>query len=206
MLWIERLEDAPDGLMQPLVWTTPELASTVGATAADLADAVGLGPEQGARRLARRWLLRALAARTLGVHPEAVAIVRDPAGGLRITAPEPLFVSHAGREGWTALGLARCPIGVDLESAPPLLALPLDLLHPEERARLAALPAADQPRAFARLWTVKEAYAKASGRGLDTVLAQAPTRERQGGTVEVEGAVAELRDRGEVVCAALTLG
>jgi 4'-phosphopantetheinyl transferase len=41
---------------------------------------------------------------------------------------------------------------------------------PDERAALAALPAAAQPRRFIELWTLKEAYIKARGLGLSLPL------------------------------------
>ena len=212
MRWIERLDEAPTGLAEPLVWVSRGLAADMmadgaahAARPAELAEAAGLGAERGARRLVRRGLLRALAARVLAVHPDAVKIVRDPGGGLRIVGPEPLYVSHAGRGEWAAVALARTPIGVDIEEAEPAPPLPLDLLHPLERERLAALSDCDRAAAFARLWVVKEAFAKASGRGLDGVLAGSPARWLEAARAEIGGAPAELRTYEGVVAAALTL-
>ena len=207
MRWIERLEEAPRDLSEPLVWVVRldgAEAQAAEVRPADLADAAALGSARGAERLIRRRLLRALAGRALGVHPDAVIVERNTAGAPRIVAPEPLCVSHAGRAGWAALAIARTRVGVDVDLAAPESPLPLDLLHPDDRARLAALPAPALPRAFAELWVVKEAYAKASGLTLDAVLAGYPVRTREDGRAEIGGGIAELRTFHGMVAAALT--
>ena len=134
-------------------------------TADDLADAAILGAEQGARRLRRRGLLRALAAEALEVHPDIIAFVREGSGLVRITAPEPCFASLSERGRWTALVIAEHPVGVDVEIYPPEREPPFDLLHPFEQEQI--LGSSDPERSFLRFWTAREAYLKAEGRGLD---------------------------------------
>ncbi|MDQ0394912.1 4'-phosphopantetheinyl transferase family protein [Labrys monachus] len=59
-------------------------------------------------------------------------------------------------------------VGVDVEQvrlAPPFEIAP-SVFSASERRWLQDLPAAERPRGFCRLWTLKEAFVKASGRGL----------------------------------------
>ena len=140
------------------------------ATLEDMADAAPLGPRLGAFRLYRRRLLRSLAAEMLGAEPGAVRIERRPEGGLFIAAPELLHASVAASGDWTALALARHPIGVDVEMLTETHSVPLDLLHPAEREALLERDEADRSIAFLRFWTAREAYCKAQGRGLPAEL------------------------------------
>lgn len=63
-------------------------------------------------------------------------------------------------------------VGLDVEpwrdDAPPELIE--RCFSPTERAALAALPAPARPRRFVELWTLKEAYLKARGLGLELPL------------------------------------
>jgi phosphopantetheinyl transferase len=135
------------------------------ATAEDLADAALLGRDTGAQRLKHRRLLRALAAEVLGVYPDRVTFERAATGAVRVTAPDSLFTSVSGCGRWTALAVARHPVGVDVEIHPPEREPPFDLLQPLEQEAILADP---QPRhLFIRFWTAREAYLKAQGRGFD---------------------------------------
>lgn len=167
MLWIVRAGSSDE----------EEALSLARATPQDLADAAALGPERGAARLYRRRLLRAFAARTLAVHPDAVGIARNDSGGVAITGPTPLFASVSGRDGWTALALSEHPVGVDVESRPAETPLPLDLLHPRERDHLRGLEGAAANLAFLRFWTAREAYVKATGAGLPIELSRIEARD-----------------------------
>jgi 4'-phosphopantetheinyl transferase len=140
-------------------------ARTVPATAADLADAADLGPNQGARRLYRRRILRGVAAEVLGVHPDLIVIDRLAHGGVAIVGPKPLYASLSGRGAWTALGISERPVGVDVELYPPERDPPFDVLAPLEQETILTDP---EPRhLFLRFWTAREAYLKAQGRGID---------------------------------------
>lgn len=150
-----------------LIWEAE--AQPARPTAEDLADAAPLGVGQGARRLMRRGLLRALAAEVLGVHPGAVVFERLSTNRVRVIAPEPRYVSLAQRGTWIALAISQAPVGVDVEQDPGEDPLPLNLLHPDERAEIEA--AADPRRLFLHYWTAREAWLKAQGRGLDVELA-----------------------------------
>lgn len=59
-------------------------------------------------------------------------------------------------------------LGFDLEacSRPPAPEVEKTVFRPEERAWLAALPERERATGFLRLWTLKEAFVKATGQGL----------------------------------------
>ena len=199
--WIARLEEAPVGADGAVVWlvrpdgeAAARALRTVRPRAEDLADAARWrDPEHGAARLARRLLLRALAAAVLGAPCDAVEAARDARGRPLIAAPCPLHASIARSAGWAAVAVAPHPVGVDLEHARPAAPLPLDLLEPAER--LQVLDArCDDARAerFARLWTSREAYLKATGEGLSDPGAVAARLTPDGGA-RVEGAAGAAR-------------
>ena len=176
MRWIERLEAATaDGGATACVWLvrpdSPAAADalrTVRPRCEDLADAARWrDPLRGAERLARRLLLRTLAAAVLEVRADAVEVARDTGGRPHVAAPRPLHASVARRDGWAALAVCTQPVGVDLEAAAPAAPLPVDLLGAGERAQVeAGADGADRARRFARVWTAREAYLKATGAGL----------------------------------------
>ena len=176
-------------------------------TAEDLQDAAALGQEAGARRLERRRRLRALAAETLGVHPDAVRIERRADGTLRITEPEPLYASVAGRGAWTALALGPRPVGVDVETCPSDTEPPFDLLQPLEQDAILADP--DPPRLFLRFWAAREAYLKADGRGLGVMPDRVRAAQRDEAVALIEQgrpiAIARLVEREDAIAAIVEL-
>jgi 4'-phosphopantetheinyl transferase len=83
-------------------------------------------------------------------------------------------VSHSGGAAIFAWSAARV-VGIDLElhtevelrqPDPDVVEVAARVLHPAERAALAAVPAAHRARAFLAAWTLKEAHLKALGSGL----------------------------------------
>jgi 4'-phosphopantetheinyl transferase len=75
-------------------------------------------------------------------------------------------LSHT--RGLVACVIAATDCGIDVEPVELERDLPRRrVLTADESAALAALPVAEQPLRYARLWTLKEAYAKARGLGLD---------------------------------------
>ncbi|MEU3226161.1 4'-phosphopantetheinyl transferase superfamily protein [Streptomyces sp. NPDC006976] len=122
-----------------------------------------------AAHVALRMLLGALQ----GVAPGAVRLTREPCptcdgphgrpatgGGVHFS------LSHT--RGTALLAFAGTPVGVDVERVPEarIVAEISGQLHPAEAEELAALPEAERPAAFARVWTRKEAYLKGQGVGL----------------------------------------
>ncbi|MBB4197006.1 hypothetical protein CCR94_23455 [Rhodoblastus sphagnicola] len=165
----------------------------------------------------RRAALLDFCAETLGVARRRVALAHDGMGAPLLLvdgASGDWNVSSSSRENVWLFGLARgARIGVDVEIfrsiEPPDIAL-----HPDERRRLATLPAAKAADAFYDLWTVKEAYIKALGVGLRRDLTQ--IRVTTGAALEIEdqrrpvalGSARTWRESLEdkqAVCAALTL-
>ncbi|MCQ0029901.1 4'-phosphopantetheinyl transferase family protein [Burkholderia glumae] len=113
-------------------------------------------------------MLRVLLAESLGVASRAVAIAPDARGKPALPDYPRLHfnLSHSGPFGGVALG--ECPIGFDLEAPDGAAYERLAWrLYAFEAAALAKCSGTScNPRAFARLWTAKEAYLKATGEGL----------------------------------------
>ncbi|MFF9479684.1 4'-phosphopantetheinyl transferase family protein [Streptomyces sp. NPDC014733] len=118
--------------------------------------------------------LRRVLGGLLGTAPGAVELVRLACPGCGGPHGRPavagggVHFSLAHGDGLALLGLAAAPIGVDVERVPAaqLVADASAALHPAERAELARLPEPARRAAFARCWTRKEAYLKATGEGL----------------------------------------
>lgn len=115
----------------------------------------------------RRRAARAFAATRTG-HSAGAIEIRHSANGAPAFAPqtEGLHLSFAGRAGVALIGLATCPVGVDLETRIPAEAIPWNVLRADEVATLRALHGAVRAEAFTRLWTGKEAALKLLGTGL----------------------------------------
>ena len=136
----------------------------------------------------------------LDVSARDVEIERLGSGGQRIVAPQPLFASVAGRGDWIAVVVAAHPVGVDVETLPVEQPMPLNLLHPREQGALLDIREPDNKVAFARFWTAREAYCKATGRGLPNDLASIEARDDPAGT-----GVLLIENDGVQAIAALTI-
>jgi len=95
------------------------------------------------------------------------------------------------------VAVAGAPIGVDVEEIDPEGEVPWNALHRTEAELLKPLRGEAQARAFARLWSVKEAYVKALRAGLREADSFA-VRLREDGTALIDdplgpGRVAEVR-------------
>ncbi|MFL5448489.1 MAG: 4'-phosphopantetheinyl transferase family protein [Gemmatimonadales bacterium] len=122
------------------------------------------------RFMAGRGLLRQILASYLDLAPKAVRFGYTGNGKPYLLSHSELHfnVSHAAETLVVAVAGDR-PLGVDVE------VLPLDaadagvanlVFCASERAGLEALDPMEYSRIFARLWTRKEAYIKADGRGM----------------------------------------
>ena len=125
--------------------------------------ALGEGPPGAARAL-----LRELATAALGLPEGDVSVEHETGCAPRLVRPPGarLHLSCASRGRAAAAAVAPVPVGVDVELVEPDGAVPWNVLHPGEAAFLNALPLAELPAAFARLWSLKEAYGKALRLGL----------------------------------------
>ncbi|MGK5543977.1 4'-phosphopantetheinyl transferase family protein [Streptomyces sp. URMC 127] len=118
--------------------------------------------------------LRLLLGAYLSADPAAVVLVREPCPGCggphgrpaAAGAPLHFNLSHAGD--LALFAFADTPVGADVEQVQPpeVVDEVARVLHRDETAELAALPAERRPEAFARCWTRKEAYLKGTGTGL----------------------------------------
>lgn len=144
-------------------------------------DATASGPMR-RQRLAGYALRRAALGRALGVEPREVRMRLDDEGLPAIEGAPGLAVGIAHSDGLAACALARRRrVGVDVERVRPrrdVVRFARRCFDPGEADELAAAPADDRLRAFFRLWTAKESFAKASGRDLLEVL---PRRVRSEG-------------------------
>ncbi|MFJ2738650.1 4'-phosphopantetheinyl transferase family protein [Streptomyces sp. NPDC087440] len=128
------------------------------------------------RYLAAHVALRRLAGAYLGQDPASVVFGREACP----LCPEPhgrpslpgtglhFSLSHSGD--LVMFAFAATPVGIDVEVLPPVAQVDevASVLHPRERAELAALRDDDPARAaaFGRCWCRKEAYLKGTGTGL----------------------------------------
>lgn len=117
-----------------------------------------------------RALLREILGRHLGMAPDDVPLAVEPGGRPVLTGREcdlRFSVSHTGELMVVAVAGGR-DVGIDIERSDRRVAggVLRRALDDRERAHLAALAPARRGEAALRLWTAKEAYAKAIGAGL----------------------------------------
>lgn len=151
-----------DSAALPDVLSAPEQAR-----AAQMADPVARAlyrlAHNGLRHVLGRYLHQTPASLRFGRLPQGKPVLEGPA------TPAPAFnLSHSGRR--VVIGVsAGGDLGVDIEqmrATPRHLAVAKRFFAAEEYAFLAAQPVQDQPLTFYRLWTLKEAFIKLTGRGL----------------------------------------
>jgi 4'-phosphopantetheinyl transferase len=126
-------------------------------------------PEDARRLLATHHAARWLLARALDRRPEELAFSPDLRGKPQLRDGSLQFnLSHSGP--WALLGVSRSrAIGVDVEelrAVPEAEALARDHFTAAERDAWEASGPEARDRAFLRVWTRKEACAKALGAGL----------------------------------------
>ncbi|MBA3450579.1 MAG: 4'-phosphopantetheinyl transferase superfamily protein [Chloroflexia bacterium] len=143
-----------------------------------------LRPLDRERWIAARAALRQILAGYTGSLPEDVRFVPpspsalgEGGRGVRARSTKPALagrspvrfsLTHAGARAALAVTWER-DVGIDLEPIDPEIDLPPLIsiaCTPPEPARLDALPPAARAHAFLTLWTLKEAYLKATGAGL----------------------------------------
>ena len=157
--------------------------STEGISVAELDALVERLPEPERRRASRlhlesrrrsfvigRVLLRTTVARRTGVRPDEVVLEIEPSGRPVLAAPLKEFsvsISHSG--GFVVVGVANRHIGVDVERLRQSVRFPqvaARVCSPRELRRIGRLEGPARERAFLTVWSRKEAYGKAIGRGI----------------------------------------
>jgi 4'-phosphopantetheinyl transferase len=157
-----------------------------------------LRPADQLEHLVRCGLLRTTLSRYLNVEPIALEFQKGPFGRPELlhSPVSSLHFSLAHTRGLVALAIAKSgDVGLDAE---PLGGRTHDLnvanayFAATEMAALAVTPAGEQQRVFLEYWTFKEAYLKATGKGLSArldsfsidltdpprlILAEGPTRD-----------------------------
>lgn len=111
-----------------------------------------------------------LLTREFGLEKEKICFHFDEYGKPRIEEKEVFFnLSHAGE--WIVCGISHKIIGVDVEQITAIdLTLAERFFAPVEVADLFQLPRELRDDYFFKLWTLKESYIKAEGRGISIPL------------------------------------
>ncbi|HEY7838265.1 MAG TPA: 4'-phosphopantetheinyl transferase superfamily protein [Terriglobales bacterium] len=128
-----------------------------------------LMPEHGRRFTVAHARLRALLAARLHAAPRELRFTHGPQGKPALEgAPLHFNLSHSAGYGLIGIHPQR-ELGVDIEierAQLDVLGLARRFFTAREAAWLAALPDEARRRGFSRLWTCKEAWLKADGRGM----------------------------------------
>lgn len=126
-------------------------------------------------RVRARWVAaRAFLRRTLGpvtgLDPADLRFEYGAAGKPALAGGPEFSLAHSGDYALLAFTPAAA-VGADLEQVRPELAGTADrYFSPQERGELARLDHADRVERFFALWTLKEAYLKATGEGVRPAL------------------------------------
>jgi 4'-phosphopantetheinyl transferase len=164
------------------VWTL-ESETMTGHIRDVLADLLGADEQTRAARflhdhdrrdyIAAHALKRIMISALTGTPPATCRFETQQGGKPILVHPGELHFNLSHCKGLVAVAAsAAVPVGVDVELVS--VAAPLDIaptiFAPAELAWLDALAPASRPEGFIRLWTLKEAYIKATGRGLSEPL------------------------------------
>lgn len=122
------------------------------------------------RFVARRAFLRSVLARYLGIEPAMVRYRHTSAGKPELDPSCGVSFSTSHDDGLAVVAVASGrPVGIDVERLRPIsdaLDVAQHLYSRRECERLRSVEDSVRSEAFLRLWTRKEAYAKAVGLGL----------------------------------------
>jgi 4'-phosphopantetheinyl transferase len=170
-------------------------------------------PQDRARLIARRGLLRGLLAEYLGVPPAAIRLRTGSTGKPELHPAHcadglTFNVTRSGALALCAVAWGR-PVGVDLEMsshAKYLEGAATDVLAPVERHAWRELPPAQRPRTLLAAFCAKEALLKARGEGLRRPLPEIALRFANGSPCAVRHIVGERAAATQWRIRALDLG
>ncbi|AXQ29282.1 hypothetical protein D0B54_11535 [Solimonas sp. K1W22B-7] len=122
--------------------------------------------------VASRWLARELLAEHYGGQPLDWELSSEPNAPPAVASGDyrhlKLGLSHSG--GWVGCAVSEHPVGLDLETLTrprKVMLIAATACNEAECAELSALPPDRQLAVFYRMWTLKEAWLKQRGLGLD---------------------------------------
>lgn len=137
-----------------------------------------------------RASLRLLAGQFTGRDASKIRFHVAEGGKLSLDPFDGLYFNVSHSTGQSIIGFAHGEVGVDVEAdraAPDYLDIAEHFFAPSEIRWLRALaPGAELQRGFLRLWTVKEAWLKATGQGLAIPLASVRVELAENSEVHVE--------------------
>jgi len=123
----------------------------------------------------RRSLVLQVLFEASGQSGGGLRLARTSTGQPLVEGADDVNVSWAHRPGFLLVGAARSRLGVDIEIADrtfPCEDVVAVFFSPEDRRAFHGLMPAQRMQGFYLLWTLREAYLKALGRGLDALLEQ----------------------------------
>ncbi|MBJ6364087.1 4'-phosphopantetheinyl transferase family protein [Paenibacillus sp. GCM10012307] len=123
------------------------------------------------RSLTGEMMVRLAACRRWQVRNNELSFSRNEFGKPLLDKPSGCYfnVSHAGD--WVVCAFGDCPVGIDVERIKLIdISVAEWFCVEEEYDALMGLPASRQLTYFYRLWTLKESYIKAVGKGLSIPL------------------------------------
>ncbi|MCL5064420.1 MAG: 4'-phosphopantetheinyl transferase superfamily protein [Firmicutes bacterium] len=127
--------------------------------------------EDAIRSLFGELLIRVYAAENWGIaHRECIVLADGHQKPQFVNFPRCQFnVSHSGS--WVVAAFDESPIGIDIEQIIPIdLTVANRFFTAEEVKQLENRPVTQRLAYFYRLWTLKESYLKANGKGLSVPL------------------------------------
>lgn len=154
------------------IWAVPTALATDGRAVLSPDEREQSGrfrfPEDRARYVAGHAALRLLLATYLGTSPEVFEFDRTKEGKPFLAGAGIHFnLSHSGD--YALVAIAHAPVGIDIERIAPrhnIMNIAARFFHPDETSWLESRAEPERLRAFYRLWTMKEAALKATGKGI----------------------------------------
>lgn len=132
-----------------------------------------LGTKGEMQRLGSRHLLEYALFHSFGLTLEDVHLAKDSFGKPYFENRPDIHFNLSHSKNQLLCGIDIHPIGVDLEKIRPVTqSLPARFFRREEAAQLEMLPESQRQTTFFEMWTAKESYMKATGRGFSLPLNQ----------------------------------
>lgn len=123
--------------------------------------------EDACRTLLSKILIRTTLCRRLGVPNAALCFEKTQYGKPLLKHCENIHFNSSHSGAWIVCAIASTPVGADVECVKPIdLAMAESVFTVEEYAALLSKPDNERLHFFYSLWTLKESYVKADGRGL----------------------------------------